>query len=169
MSFLFLSARSRGTRPTRSNSSGARRRNRRSLRAAMLGRNVGSKSFIADWRINERSGARSHYCQTKGKERATLFLLVRFRRVPAAIVERGWHFHFRVATRLLDLQSRRLPRDRGHADRAGEDQAKQKAQGGSHRSQFTTCHRFRSTFGFRSCPLERTLVAQIKNPQHAAS
>src|SRR5947207_5563210 len=103
----------------------------------MLGRNIGSKSFITDWRINERSAARGHYCEAKGTERAPLFLLVRFRRVPAAIVGRGWHFHFRVATRLLDLRSRRLPRDRGHPDRAGEDQAKQKAQGGSHRSQFT--------------------------------
>jgi len=115
--------------------SGARRWNWRTLRAAVLGRNVSGKSFVADRRVNERRGERGKKGKAEGAESATLLLLVRFRRVPVAFVRGRFRFHFRAAIRLLKFRNERLPRDRREADRAGEEQAKQESESSSHQAQ----------------------------------
>ena len=101
------------------------------MRAVILGRNVGGKSLVPDRRINEGCREGGKQSETQGAEGAALFVLVRLRRVPVAIVRR-FHFHLRAAARFLNRRNERFPRDHGENDRAGEEQAEQKSQHGSH-------------------------------------
>lgn len=94
------------------------------MRAAVLGRNVSGKSFVADRRIKERGREGGRQPETKSAEGATLFVLVRLRRVPVALMRRGFHFHLRAAVPFLDLRNERLPGNRGESERAGEEQPK---------------------------------------------
>ena len=113
----------------------------------MLGRNVGGKSFIADRRINEGRREGGNQSETQGAEGAALFVLVRLRRMPVAIVRRRFHFHLRAAARFFDFRNERFPRDHGESDRAGEEQAEQKSQHGSHDD--SVYHLIRSGFNSR--------------------
>jgi len=113
----------------------------------MLGRNVSGKSFFADGRINERRRGAGEQHETESAEGAALLVLVRFRRVPVTLVCCRFHFHLGAAARLLDLRNERLPRDRRKSDRAGEEQAEQKSQHGSHDD--SVYHLMRSGFNSR--------------------
>ena len=118
--------------PDAANRSGARWRNRRTLRTAALGRNVSGESFVADRRINERSRRGGEEREADRAGRATLFVLVGLRRVMIAIVSHRFRFHLRAAARLFRLGNRSLARDRSESDGAGKEQAKQESQHCSH-------------------------------------
>ncbi len=128
----------------------------------MLGRNVGGKSFVADRRINERRREGGKQPETQGAEGAALFVLIRLRRVPVALVPDRFGFHLRAAARFLN-SNERFPRDHGESDRAGEEQAEQKSQHGSHDD--SVYHLMRSRFNPRlKLGAERHLcgIAKIK-------
>lgn len=61
-----------------------------------------------------------------------MFVLVRLRRVPVAIVRRRFRFRRRAAARFLAHRNDWFPRDHREGDGAGEEQAEQKSQHGSH-------------------------------------
>ena len=95
--------------PTRlENKSGARRRNGRSLRAEVLGQNVGGKIFVARRRINERRGVCQNPGQAEGAGGAALLVRIGFGRVAFAIVAGRFHFHFRAAIVFLNFRQERL-------------------------------------------------------------
>jgi hypothetical protein len=98
----------------------------------VLGRNVSGKSFVADRRINERRGERGEKGKAKGAKSATLFVLVRFRRVPVALASRRFCFHFRAAVRLPAFRRRSLAWNRGKGDRRSDRHADEKSEGHSH-------------------------------------
>jgi hypothetical protein len=109
--------------------SGARRWDRRSLRAAMLGRNVSGKSFVADGRIQERRGRAGEHRETKSAEGAALLVLVGLWRVPFALARGGFHFHLRAAALFfLDFWTERLARDRSERDRRTDHETDEKPQ-----------------------------------------
>jgi hypothetical protein len=147
--------------------SGARRWNRRRLRAAVLGRNVSSKSFVTDRRINERRGEADEKGTAKGAESTAFLILVRFRRVPVAIVSRRFRFRFRAAARLLGLRdgSGSPGRNGGGRDRAGDEQAEQESQRSrSHHgpSLPSVARRDQPSHG-QSAPRERALECRGRN------
>ena len=102
--------------------------------AAVLGRNVSGKSFVADRRINERRGEADEKGTAKGAESAAFLIPVRLRRVPFAIVPDGFRFRLRAATRFFDLRNGHLRGDGGERNGAGDNQANQKPQRPLHRS-----------------------------------
>lgn len=81
------------------------------MRAGVLGRNVSGKSFVADRRINERRGRGDYGRKPEGAGGATLFVRLRFRRVPFAIVTRRLRLHLRAIIHFLEFGNERLARN----------------------------------------------------------
>ena len=135
--------------PTRFESeSGARRRNRRTLRAAVPGRNVSGKSFVADGRINERCASGENSRDTGGAEDATLLVRSGHRLVMVAIGRRGFRFHDRATIGLFDRWRRqRLRWKRRDRERGRDRNPSQESQGRSHNASILPAHRIQGNPG----------------------
>ena len=92
------------------------------MRAAVLGRNISGKRFVADGRVNERRGEGGDQGTANRAESTAFLILVRLRRVPFAIVPDGFRFRLRAATRFFDLRHGHPRGDRGESNGAGNNE-----------------------------------------------
>lgn len=103
------------------------------MRAGLLGRNVGGKSFVADRRINERGGVGDYTGKSESAGGAALLVRIGLGWVAVALVAGGLRFHLRAAIRFLDFRNQRLAGECGERERTTQRQAKQNSQSTAHR------------------------------------
>lgn len=99
----------------------------------MLVQRESGKRLFTGRRIEERRGSGEEEGETKDARRTAFFLLIRLRRVMAAVAGRSIRFQSGAATRLHYLRHDRL---RGHnrdRDRSGGHETNQQPQDSSHR------------------------------------
>jgi hypothetical protein len=102
------------------------------VRAGVPGRNISGKRFVTDRRINECRGRGDNCGQTERAGGATLFVLIRLRRVAIAFVTGRFCLHLCATVGLLNFHTERLAGNRGESERRGKRQTEQESKSFSH-------------------------------------